>query len=133
MKKLLGIVVLGLLLTGCETPPPPPKPEIKWVPVTEEDFLKQSIFACWWVPRGYMFEDLSITINLELDRDGYVLEKKILEHERMKKDGEKWYQIFAHSAFKALELCQPLKIPTTNYEEKWKNVQVTFNNPSKRF
>ena len=118
MKKLLGIVVLGLLLSGCATPTPKPK----WTPVTEEDFLKESIFDCLWMPYG---PNMTVIINLKLDREGYVLRKEIVDKELIKK---RHYARFIDSIFKAIDMCQPLKIPTTNYEEKWKNLRLSISN-----
>jgi hypothetical protein len=37
-----------------------------------------------------------------------------------------YYKILAESALRAVRLCNPLKVPSTEYE-KWKEMQLNFD------
>ena len=67
-----------------------------------------------------------IKIKLKLKPDGTVIRTEILNHERMNKPGQGFYKVLAESALRAIQLCQPLRVPTTGYE-KWKDLQLNFD------
>ena len=71
-------------------------------------------------------EDLLVRIKLELKQDGTIMKSEILDHQRMNRQGQKFYKVLAESALRAVRLCQPLKVPPTGYD-KWKNIQLNFN------
>ena len=54
------------------------------------------------------------------------MKSEILDHQRMNKPGQKFYKVLAESALRAVRLCQPLKVPPTDYD-KWKDLQLNFN------
>ena len=118
MKKLLGIVVLGLLWCNLS---------FAEVSLSEEDALKAQIFGCWSIPLGLpLNEDLTVRIKVKLKPDGTVIKSEILDHARMHKPGQGFYKVLAESALRAIKLCQPLRVPTTGYE-RWKDLQLNFD------
>ena len=95
--------------------------------LSQEDALRAQIFGCWSVPLGLPYdEDLLVRIKLKLEKDGTILKSEILDHQRMNKPGQKFYKVLAESALRAVRLCQPLKVPPTDYD-KWKELQLNFN------
>ena len=95
--------------------------------LNEEDALKAQIFGCWSIPLGLPYnENLLVRIKLKLKPDGTVIKSEILDHARMNKPGQGFYKVLAESALRAIQLCQPLRVPTTGYD-KWKNLQLNFD------
>jgi len=95
--------------------------------LTEEDALKAQIFGCWSIPLGLPYnENLLVRIKLKLKPDGTVTKTEILDHARMNKPGQGFYKVLAESALRAIQLCQPLRVPTTGYE-RWKDLQLNFD------
>ena len=95
--------------------------------LSEEDALKAQIFGCWSIPLGLPYnENLLVRIKLELKPDGSIISSEILDHARMNKPGQGFYKVLAESALRAIQLCQPLRVPTTGYE-KWKDLQLNFD------
>ena len=95
--------------------------------LSEEDALKAQIFGCWSIPLGLPYnENLLVRIKLKLKPDGSVIRTEILDHARMNKPGQGFYKVLAESALRAIQLCQPLRVPTTGYE-RWKDLQLNFD------
>ena len=95
--------------------------------LNEEDALKAQIFGCWSIPLGLPYnENLLVRIKLKLKPDGTVIKSEILDHARMNKPGQGFYKVLAESALRAIQLCQPLRVPSTGYD-KWKNLQLNFD------
>ena len=95
--------------------------------LSEEDALKAQIFGCWSIPLGLPYnENLLVRIKLKLKPDGTVIKSEILDHARMNKPGQGFYKVLAESALRAIQLCQPLRVPSTGYE-RWKNLQLNFD------
>ena len=95
--------------------------------LNEEDALKAQIFGCWSIPLGLPYnENLLVRIKLKLKPDGSVIKTEILDHTRMNKPGQAFYKVLAESALRAIQLCQPLRVPTTRYE-RWKDLQLNFD------
>jgi len=95
--------------------------------LSEEDALKAQIFGCWSIPLGLPYnENLLVRIKLKLKPDGSVIRTEILDHARMNKPGQAFYKVLAESALRAIQLCQPLRVPTTGYE-RWKDLQLNFD------
>ena len=95
--------------------------------LSEEDALKAQIFGCWSIPLGLPYnENLLVRIKLKLKPDGSVIKTEILDHSRMNKPGQGFYKVLAESALRAVQLCQPLRVPTTGYE-RWKDLQLNFD------
>ena len=95
--------------------------------LSEEDALKAQIFGCWSIPLGLPYnENLLVRIKLKLKPDGTIMNSEIIDHARMNKPGQGFYKVLAESALRALQLCQPLRVPTTGYE-RWKDMQLNFD------
>ena len=95
--------------------------------LNEEDALKAQIFGCWSIPLGLPYnENLLVRIKLKLKPDGSVVKTEVLDHARMNKPGQGFYKVLAESALRAIQLCQPLRVPTTGYE-RWKDMQLNFD------
>ena len=101
--------------------------DISGLTLSEEDALKAQIFGCWSIPLGLPYnENLLVRIKLRLKPDGSVVKTEILDHARMNKPGQGFYKVLAESALSAIQLCQPLRVPTTGYE-RWKDLQLNFD------
>ena len=95
--------------------------------LSEEDALKAQIFGCWSIPLGLPYnENLLVRIKLKLKPDGTLIKSEILDHARMNMPGQGFYKVLAESALRAIQLCQPLKVPTSGYE-RWKDLQLNFD------
>ncbi len=96
--------------------------------LSEEDALNASIYSCWSVPLGlpYLNDNLLVRIKLKLRPDGSIIKTEIVDHERMHQPGQGHYKALAESALRAIQICQPLKVPTSGYE-RWKDIQLTFD------
>ena len=95
--------------------------------LNEEDALKAQIFGCWSIPLGLPYdENLLVRIKLKLKPDGTIIDSEILDHAKMNKPGQNFYKVLAESALRAIQLCQPLRVPSTGYE-RWKDLQLNFD------
>ena len=95
--------------------------------VSEELALQAQIFSCWSVPLGLPYnENLLVRIKLILRPDGSIIKTEIVDHERMHQPGQGFYKVLVESALRAIQLCQPLKVPTSGYE-RWKDLQLNFD------
>jgi len=95
--------------------------------LSEEDALKAQIFGCWSIPLGLPYnENLLVRIKLKLKPDGTLIKTEILDHARMNMPGQGFFKVLAESALRAIQLCQPLKVPTSGYE-RWKDLQLNFD------
>ena len=101
--------------------------EFSRLTLSEEDALKAQLFGCWSIPLGLPYnENLLVRIKLKLKPDGSVIKTEVLDHARMNKPGESFYKVLAESALRAIQLCQPLRVPTKGYE-RWKDLQLNFD------
>ena len=101
--------------------------DISGLTLSEEDALKAQLFSCWSIPLGLPYnENLLVKIKLKLKPDGSVIKTEILDHARMNKPGQGFYKVLAESALRAIQMCQPLRVPTTGYE-RWKDLQLNFD------
>ena len=95
--------------------------------LSEEDALKAQIFTCWSVPIGLPYsEDLLVRVKLNLKPDGTVQKLEMLDHVKMNTPGQEMFRTLADSVRRAIQLCNPLKVPTSGYE-RWKNMILNFD------
>ena len=95
--------------------------------LSEEDALKAQIFTCWSVPIGLPFsENLLVRVKLELKPDGSIKKLEMLDNVKMNTPGQEKFRTLADSVRRAIQLCNPLKVPTTGYE-RWKNMILNFD------
>ena len=101
--------------------------DISGLTLSEEDALKAQIFGCWSIPLGLPYnENLLVRIKLKLKPDGTVSKTEIIDHARMNMPGQGFFKVLAESALRAIQLCQPLRVPNTGYE-RWKDMQLNFD------
>ena len=104
-----------------------PSMNLSALTLNEEDALKAQIFGCWSIPLGLPYnENLLVRIKLKLKPDGTLIKTEILDHARMNMPGQGFFKVLAESALRAIQLCQPLKVPTSGYE-RWKELQLNFD------
>ena len=104
-----------------------PSMNLSGLRLSEEDALKAQIFGCWSIPLGLPYnENLLVRIKLKLKPDGTLIKTEILDHARMNMPGQGFFKVLAESALRAIQLCQPLKVPTSGYE-RWKELQLNFD------
>ena len=104
-----------------------PSMNLSGLTLSEEDALKAQIFGCWSIPLGLPYnENLLVRIKLKLKPDGTLIKTEILDHARMNMPGQGFFKVLAESALRAIQLCQPLKVPTSGYE-RWKELQLNFD------
>jgi hypothetical protein len=95
--------------------------------LSEEDALKAQIFGCWSIPLGLpLSDDLLVRIKLQLKPDGTIEKMEMLDHIKMNTPGKEKFRTLADSVRRAVQLCNPLRVPTTGYE-RWKNMILNFN------
>ena len=101
--------------------------EFSKLSLSEEDALKAQIFGCWSIPLGLpLSEDLLVRIKLQLKPDGTIEKMEMLDHVKMNTPGKEKFRTLADSVRRAIQLCNPLRVPTTGYE-RWKNMILNFN------
>ena len=123
MKKLLGIVVLGLLLS-LNISQIFAHEETTNLTSSEQDILKKQLFNCWSVPLGLpKNKDLKVKVKLMLRSDGTVLNAEVLPHENVNK---KFYKVLTNSVLKAIRACEPLKVPPTA-TGGWRYLTLNFD------
>ena len=101
--------------------------DVSALTLSEEDALKAQIFGWWSIPLGLPYnENLLVRIKLKLKPDGTIIDSEIIDHARMNMRGQNFYRVLAESALRAVQLCQPLRVPSTGYE-RWKDLQLNFD------
>ena len=96
--------------------------------ITEEQALQAQIFTCWSIPLGLPFnpDDMLVRIKLSLKPDGSVEDMEMLDHIKMNTPGKERFRTLADSVRRAVQICNPLKVPASGYE-RWKKIIFNFN------
>ena len=95
--------------------------------LSEADALKAQIFTCWSVPIGLSYSnDLVVRVKLDLNPDGTIKKLKMLDQAKMYMQGNKSLRVLAESVRRAIQLCEPLKLPTNGYV-RWKELILNFD------
>ena len=95
--------------------------------ITTEYSIQMQYKDCWSPPMGaeYKKNNYLVTVKLELEKNGRVKNREILERNRMGTDGK--YRIFAEAVDRAVLKCNPIKnLPTKTYEN-WSTMILRFN------
>ena len=93
-------------------------------------YIKSQLIACWKIPPliGIEIEKIFVIIQIKLDKDGNVLNSKIVNKGQYGRS--EFFDIISESGLQAVNSCSPIKnLPHDKYDE-WKEVQLTFD-PSK--
>jgi len=133
-KPLLDTAAVQALLD--KTPdlpePTPPKPLANLPPgermsLSEIDAFRAQIRACWSVPAGAKnAENLLVRVRVQLDPSGRPIAKKIINRAQLT---DSFFLSAAESVLRAIERCQPYKMPPEKYES-WREMELNFD-PSK--
>ena len=95
--------------------------------LSEKDALTAQIFGCWSVPFGLpLSNDMLVRIKLDLNPDGSIEKMEMLDHIKMNTPGKEEFRTLADSVKRAVQLCNPLRVPSTGYE-RWKNMILNFD------
>jgi len=95
--------------------------------LSEADALKAQIFTCWSVPIGLSYSnDLVVRVKLDLNPDGTIKKLEMLDYVKMNIPGNESYRVLAESVRRAIQLCEPLKLPTNGYA-RWKELILNFD------
>lgn len=133
-KPLLDTAAIQALLD--KTPdlpePTPPKPVADLPPgermsLSEIDAFRAQIRACWSVPAGAKnAESLVVRVRVQLDTSGRPIAKKVINRAQLT---DSFFLSAAESVLRAIERCQPYKMPPEKYES-WREMELNFD-PSK--
>ena len=133
-KPLLDTAAVQALLDKIpDLPEPaPPKPLENLPPgkrmsLSEIDAFRAQIRACWSVPAGAKnAENLLVRVRVQLDPTGRPIGKKIINRAQLT---DSFFLSAAESVLRAIERCQPYKMPPEKYES-WRELELNFD-PSK--
>jgi len=133
-KPLLDTAAVQALLD--KTPdlpePTPPKPVADLPPgermsLSEIDAFRAQIRACWSLPAGAKnAESLVVRVRVQLDTSGRPIAKKVINRAQLT---DSYFLSAAESVLRAIERCQPYKMPPEKYES-WREMELNFD-PSK--
>ena len=89
---------------------------------SEIDALRAQIRRCWNPPAGAAnAQDLRVEMNVKLRIDGSLAAQPVL----LERSTSPYFQVFAESALRAVERCQPYSLPAAKYEV-WKDIDLGF-------
>ena len=96
--------------------------------ITEKQALQAQIFTCWSIPLGlpYAPEDMLVRIKLSLKPDGSIEDMEMLDHIKMNTPGKERFRTLADSVRRAVQICNPLRVPASGYE-RWKKIIFNFD------
>ncbi len=95
--------------------------------VTTEYSIQMQYKDCWSPPMGaeYKKNDYLVSVKLDLEKNGRVKSREILERNRMGTDSK--YRIFAEAVDRAVLKCNPIRnLPPKTYQN-WSTMILRFN------
>ena len=99
-----------------------PKGNAQMLSQSEIDALRAQIRRCWNPPAGAAdAQDLRVEMNVKLRIDGSLAAEPVL----LDRGGSPYFQVFAESALRAVQRCQPYNLPAAKYEV-WKDIDLGF-------
>jgi outer membrane biosynthesis protein TonB len=99
-----------------------PKGSAPTLSQNEIDALRAQIRRCWNPPAGAAnAQDLRVEMNVKLRVDGSLAAQPVL----LERGTSPYFQVFAESALRAVERCQPYSLPAAKYEV-WKDIDLGF-------
>ena len=99
-----------------------PKGSAPTLSQNEIDALRAQIRRCWNPPAGAAnAQDLRVEMNVKLRIDGSLAAQPVL----LERGTTPYFQVFAESALRAVERCQPYSLPVAKYEV-WKDIDLGF-------
>ncbi len=94
--------------------------------ISEKDAIRRQFYRCWIVPAGAKnIQDYKVSIKLTLNKEGEVINSKILNKVKM---NNSFFRTLAESAVRAVNHpdCKQLKVPKKKYET-WKETILDFD------
>lgn len=94
--------------------------------ISEKDAIRRQFYQCWIVPAGAKnIKDYKVSIKLKLNKDGEVINSKIIDKFDM---NNTFFRTLAESAIRAVNHpdCKKLKVPAKKYET-WKETILDFD------
>ena len=94
--------------------------------ISEKDAIRRQFYKCWIVPAGAKnIKDFKVSLRLRLNKDGEVLNTKIMNKENM---NNTFFRTLAESAIRAVNHpdCKKLMVPKKKYET-WKETILDFD------
>ena len=94
--------------------------------ISEKDAIRRQFYRCWIVPAGAKnIQDYKVSIKLTLNKEGEVINSKILNKAKM---NNSFFRTLAESAVRAVNHpdCKKLKVPKKKYET-WKETILDFD------
>ena len=99
-----------------------PKGSAPTLSQSEIDALRAQIRRCWNPPAGAAdAQNLRVEMNVKLRIDGSLAAPPSL----LERGSSPYFQVFAESALRAVERCQPYSLPAAKYEV-WKDIDLGF-------
>jgi outer membrane biosynthesis protein TonB len=99
-----------------------PKGSAPTLSQSEIDALRAQIRRCWNPPAGAAdAQNLRVEMNVKLRIDGSLAAPPSL----LERGTSPYFQVFAESALRAVERCQPYSLPVAKYEV-WKDIDLGF-------
>jgi colicin import membrane protein len=99
-----------------------PKGSAPTLSQSEIDALRAQIKRCWNPPAGAAdAQNLRVEMNVKLRIDGSLAASPSL----LERGASPYFQVFAESALRAVERCQPYSLPVAKYEV-WKDIDLGF-------
>ena len=133
-KPLLDTAAVQALLDKTPDLPEPTPPKLaadlppgERMSLSEIDAFRAQIRACWSVPAGAKnAESLVVRVRVQLDTSGRPIAKKVINRAQLT---DSFFLSAAESVLRAIERCQPYKMPPEKYES-WREMELNFD-PSK--
>ena len=133
-KPLLDTAAVQALLDKTPDLPEPTPPKLaadlppgERMSLSEIDAFRAQIRACWSVPAGAKnAESLVVRVRVQLDPSGRPIAKKVINRAQLT---DSFFLSAAESVLRAIERCQPYKMPPEKYES-WREMELNFD-PSK--
>ena len=104
----------------------PPKKSLAPIGIDDITRIQQHVKQCWIPPLGARGNDtLIIDIFVSVDRDGTVIDARIMDEARWKSD--RYFKASAVAVEQALRECSPLPIPPEKYDQFKEGLEIGFD------
>jgi outer membrane biosynthesis protein TonB len=96
--------------------------------VSALDAIRAQMQRCWSLPAGAPNpQDLIVTLRFGLNADGTLARQPEIADQAKMMLGDGYYRAAAESAVRALQKCQPFKVPADSYNADWQDIEMTFD------
>jgi len=101
----------------------------RFAAVTLKALIRDRVQKCWYLPAGAKdVADMQVTIRIDLRRDGRLARApRFVDTGRHSLSDDQFYRIFAESARRAVQNCEPYEdLPPAQYHI-WQSIEFTFD------